>query len=257
MGSNETAEGNESKNKVVTNVIRKVTTTRKILRKVIIDGDGNEHEIEEIIDDPQVSISELEQPSIDIEEVQDKNDKLTSNSGLSKETLTNTSSKSEWTNIPIVRLDKMPSSPGVEIEELSDEEYYQTVHEEPMDLSTRLNVEATITTPSDDEGNVTTAGITENIEEIIDEPIDLSNKHKPLSNESSISSASSVITVIEAPLFKKSESTLSLDEEQPNVKFKPPTGKSKKRSSNRNSKLIKAEAEQHKAALRKRSESSG
>merc|ERR1711915_145739 len=106
--SNETAEGNESKNKVVTNVIRKVTTTRKILRKVIIDGDGNEHVIEEIIDDPQVSISELEQPSIDIEEVQDKNDKLTSNSGLSKETLTNTSSKSEWTNIPIVRLDKMP-----------------------------------------------------------------------------------------------------------------------------------------------------
>merc|ERR1711915_559865 len=181
----------------------------------------------------------------------------------SKETLINTSSKSEWTSIPIVRLDKMPSSSGVEIKELSDEEYNQTVQEDPMDLSTRLNVKATITISSDDEGNVTTEGITENIEEIIDEPIDLSNKHKPLSNESSISSASPVITVIEAPLFKKSESTLSLDEEQPNVKFKPPTGKSKKRSSNRNtsveidSKLIKAEAEQHKAALRKRSESSG
>eukprot|EP00091_Calanus_sinicus_P013407 TRINITY_DN29789_c0_g1_i1.p1 TRINITY_DN29789_c0_g1~~TRINITY_DN29789_c0_g1_i1.p1 ORF type:complete len:161 (+),score=49.82 TRINITY_DN29789_c0_g1_i1:26-484(+) len=91
----------------------------------------------------------------------------------------------------------------------------------------------------------------------------MGNKHKPLSNESSISSASSVVTVVEVQGYKRSESTLSLDEDQPSIRIKPPSGKSKNRAPSRptslenESKLVKAEAAQHKAALRKKSESSG
>merc|ERR1712106_99797 len=239
--------------KIVTQVTRKVTTNKKVIRRVIIDSDGVEHVTEEIIEQPSTTIEDTnEKPSIVIE---DTNKIPVLEHPRKKEA----SSDKEWVHIPIVRLDKIPSSPGVEIEELSDEELPQAVQDEPIDFSTKLNVEGLVTTPSDDESNVV---ITE-IEEINDEPIDLTNKHKPLSNESSISSASSIITVVEVQGYKRSESTLSLDEDQQNIRVKPPSGKSKNRTPSRptsmenDSKLVKAEAAQHRDALRKKSESSG
>merc|ERR1712073_173348 len=84
------------------------------------------------------------------------------------------SSNDGWTKIPIIRLDNNQVSQSVEIEELSDED-----QEEPIDLTNKLQDEGDDSTPSDEES------------------LDLSKKHKPLSNESSISStSSSVITVI-------------------------------------------------------------
>merc|ERR1712198_728894 len=84
-------------------------------------------------------------------------------------------SKSEWVDIKIVRLDKYESLTPVEITELSDEE---SVDE------TKLTVQGVVSTPSDDESYVETM----DAEEII---------HKPLSNESSIASNASVITIVE------------------------------------------------------------
>merc|ERR1712079_760517 len=98
------------------------------------------------------------------------------------------SSNDGWTKIPIIRLDNNQVSQTVEIEELSDED-----QEEPIDLTNKLQVEGVVSTPSDEEFSQEST----NIQELDDEPLDLSKKHEPLSNESSISStSSSVITVI-------------------------------------------------------------
>merc|ERR1712113_944391 len=98
------------------------------------------------------------------------------------------SSNDGWTKIPIIRLDNNQVSQTVEIEELSDED-----QEEPIDLTNKLQVEGVVSTPSDEEFSQEST----NIQELDDEPLDLSKKHKPLSNESSISStSSSLITVI-------------------------------------------------------------
>merc|ERR1712147_77293 len=68
--------------------------------------------------------------------------------------------KSEWVSIPIIRLDKEPSSPAVQIEELSDEE--QT---EPLDLTNKLVVEGVVSTPSDEESIAESVEIVEITEE--------------------------------------------------------------------------------------------
>merc|ERR1712106_225731 len=251
--------------KVITNVTRKVTTTKRVLRRVVIDADAVEHVTEEIIEEPNQITNIENTPSIVIEDTSQVSQSQFVKESASKESFktSESSSQKEWVNIPIVRLDKIPTSPGVEIEELSDEEFNQSIQDEPIDLSTRLNVEGLVTTPSDDESNLVITEEIGEIEEINDEPIDLTNKHKPLSNESSISSASSVVTVVEVPGYKRSESTLSLDEDQPSIRVKPPSGKSKNRTPSRptsmenDSKLVKAEAAQHRDALRKKSESSG
>ena len=54
--------------------------------------------------------------------------------------------KSEWIKIPIIRLDNEPSSPAVQIEELSDDELT-----EPFDLTNKLVVEGVVSIPSDEE----------------------------------------------------------------------------------------------------------
>ena len=144
-------------------ITRKTTKTTKVLRKVVIDEHGNKTDVEKDFiekrdDDNHESVK------IEIEKEKD-------------------APKSEWVSIPIIRLDKEPSSPAVQIEELSDEE--QT---EPLDLTNKLVVEGVVSTPSDEEN------VAESVEivEITEEP------HKPLSNTSSLSStSSSVITVVE------------------------------------------------------------
>ena len=153
----------EIKSKTI--ITRKTTKTTKVQRKVIIDEHGNKTEVEgDIIE----KSDDHESDNIEIEKEKD-------------------AAKSEWVSIPIIRLDKEPSSPAVQIEELSDEE--QT---EPLDLTNKLVVEGVVSTPSDEEN------VTESVEivEITDEDTD--KPHKPLSNTSSLSStSSSVITVVE------------------------------------------------------------
>merc|ERR1712233_18127 len=83
---------------------------------------------------------------------------------------------------------------------------------EPLDLTNKLTVvEGVVTTPSDEESVQDTI----EIEEIIDdEPIDLTVKHKPLSTESSLSSNSSVITVLEVEKSKSKEAEDIKEKEQ-------------------------------------------
>merc|ERR1712128_59762 len=54
--------------KVITNVTRKVTTTKRVLRRVVIDADGVEHVTEEIIDEPNQITNIENTPSIVIED---------------------------------------------------------------------------------------------------------------------------------------------------------------------------------------------
>ena len=151
-------EDTESNSKTV--ITRKTTKTTKVKRKVVIDEHGNKREVEKEINESDNKDTETEK---DV-------------------------SKSEWVNIPIIRLDKEPTSPAVQIEELSDEE--QT---EPLDLTNKLVVEGVVSTPSDEESVVESVEIVEITEEDTDRP------HNILSNKSSLSStSSSVITVVEA-----------------------------------------------------------
>merc|ERR1712227_87593 len=147
-------------------IIKKTTTSKHVIKKTIIAEDGSKN----IIEENAKSSADIKTENPKEAEKEKENDK-----------------NNEWTNIPIIRLDNLPS--GVEIQELSDEE-----QNEPIDLTNKLLVEGVVTTPSDEESVQETI----EIEEITDdEPIDLTVKHKPLSTESSLSSNSSVITVLE------------------------------------------------------------
>ena len=168
---------------------KRTTIKRKVIRKTIINAEGKEETIEEIIEEPEVDdeskiIEKVSLPTIEVDdgteveeikiEIVEGDEEISSNDG--------------WTKIPIIRLDNNQVSQTVEIEELSDED-----QEEPIDLTNKLQVEGVVSTPSDEEFSQEST----NIQELDDEPLDLSKKHKPLSNESSISStSSSVITVI-------------------------------------------------------------
>ena len=149
-------------------ITRKTTKTTKVQRKVIIDKHGNKIEVEK-----------------EISAKRDDDNQENDETKADKEK--DASKKSEWVNIPIIRLDREPSSPAVQIEELSDEE--QT---EPLDLTNKLVVEGVVSTPSDEENVVDSVEIVEITEE------DTDKTHKTLSNTSSLSStSSSVITVLE------------------------------------------------------------
>merc|ERR1712227_91568 len=121
-------------------IIKKTTTSKHVIKKTIIAEDGSKNIIEENA-----------QSSADIKTENPKE--------AEKEKENDSPKNNEWINIPIIRLDNLPS--GVEIQELSDEEQ--------------------------------------------NEPIDLTVKHKPLSTESSLSSNSSVITVLELEKTKSKE----------------------------------------------------
>merc|ERR1712029_564478 len=108
-------------------IIKKTTTSKHVIKKTIIAEDGSKNII--------------------VENVQSSAAIKTENPKEAEKEKENDSSKNnEWTNIPIIRLDNLPS--GVEIQELSDEEG-QT---EPLDLTNKLIVvEGVVTTPSDEE----------------------------------------------------------------------------------------------------------
>merc|ERR1712080_358569 len=167
-----------------------------------------------------------------------------------------------WRPIPIVRLDQ----DNLEITELSDVE-----QDEPLDLSARLGPVSNpvVTAPSDDESKEVEIEEIGVIQEIMDQPVEAA--HRTLSNNSSISSVSSsvssfssAVTVVEVPITRGGG---ECDPETGStIKTKPPSGQSLSRSASRQnsghetgftSRLVMAEAAQHKAALRKKSESSG
>merc|ERR1712212_596571 len=56
VSQNDTCTNDESgqpkTQKIVTNVTRKTTTTKRVLRRVVIDANGKEHVTEEILEDP-------------------------------------------------------------------------------------------------------------------------------------------------------------------------------------------------------------
>merc|ERR1712051_1049978 len=100
------------------------------------------------------------------------------------------------------------------------------------------------------------------IVEVSEEPSPTSS-HKPLSNNSSVSSVSSSVSAVTVIELQRGDSD---QETSIPVKTKPPTGVSKSRGTSRQnsgqetptgSRLVLAEAAQHKDALRKKSESSG
>merc|ERR1712029_1240843 len=157
-------------------IIKKTTTSKHVIKKTIIAEDGSKNIIVENVQSSAAIKSENPKEA-------------------EKEKANDSSKNKEWINIPIIRLDNLPS--GVEIQELSDEE-----QNEPIDMTNKLLVEGVVTTPSDEESVQETI----EIEEITDdEPIDLTVKHKPLSTESSLSSNSSVITVLELEKTKSKE----------------------------------------------------
>merc|ERR1712226_1175814 len=146
-----------------------------------------------------------------------------------------------------------------------------------MDLTIQsgLKAEPMVTTPSDEEAldltikpRITShdgeSGQVEEIGEIVEvseEPAPSS--HKPLSNNSSVSSVSSSVSAVTVIELQRGDSD---QETSIPVKTKPPMGKSKSRGTSRQnsgqetptgSRLVMAEAAQHKDALRKKSESSG
>ena len=150
--------------------------------------------------------------------------------------------KDGWKSIPIIRLDQTQTS-GVEIVELSDED--QT---EPLDLTQTLTVEGVVTSPSDEESNADTI----EIEEVHDdEPLDLSKKHKPLSNESSISSSSSVITVIEVPKPVGAEDGGSVKAESSQEKVDPSKGSETENRWSVNIPIIKLDQKDEKSPAKK------
>merc|ERR1712061_932992 len=169
--------------------LKKYLSDNTELDNKTINAEGKEETIEEIIEKPEVDdeskiIEKVSLPTIEVDdgteveeikiEIVEGDEEISTNDG--------------WTKIPIILLDNNQVSQSVEIEELSDED-----QEEPIDLTNKLQVEGVVSTPSDEEFSQEST----NILELDDEPLDLSKKHKPLSNESSISStSSSVITVI-------------------------------------------------------------
>merc|ERR550539_255306 len=110
----------------------------------------------------------------------------------------------------------------------------------------------------------TESGEVEDIGEIVDVSEDPSlGSHKSLSNKSSVSSVSSSVSAVTVIEMQRGDSD---QETSIPVKTKPPTGVSKSRGTSRQnsgqetptgSRLVLAEAAQHKDALRKKSESSG
>merc|ERR1719370_554050 len=121
-----------------------------------------------------------------------------------------------------------------------------------------LTIKSRTATHDDESGQVEEIG---EIVEVSEEPA--ASSHKPLSNNSSVSSVSSSVSAVTVIELQRGDSD---PETSIPVKTKPPTGISKSRGTSRQnssqesptgSRLVLAEAAQHKDALRKKSESSG
>ena len=116
VSQNDTCTNDESgqpkTQKIVTNVTRKTTTTKRVLRRVVIDANGKEHVTEEILGDP-VDLGEPPQntklenkPSMVVE---DTSQKVTKTKEETKHTTESTSQK-DWVNIPIVEIAQIAST---------------------------------------------------------------------------------------------------------------------------------------------------
>merc|ERR1712223_135834 len=260
---------------LVTKVTKTTTKRTRVVRRVMIGPDGKELVTEEVVEEPEglqmaddtiKNTSEAETMSQDHKNISEEE------AGAQDDTEDHVAvaeqkeerKEESWRSIPIIRLDQNQ----LEITEMSDEE-----QDEPMDLTLKpgLMIEPMVTTPSDEEpmdltskqgasepGQVEEIG---EIVEVIEEPT--MSGHKPLSNNSSVSSVSSSLSAVTVIEVQRSDSD---QESWIPVKNKPPTGISKPRGTSRQnsgqetppgSRLVMAEAAQHKDALRKKSESSG
>merc|ERR1712045_468761 len=126
---------------------KRTTIKRKVIRKIIINAEGKEETMEELIEEPEVDdeskiIEKVSLPTIEVDDgAEDEEIKIEIVEGDEE-----ISSNDGWTKIPIIRLYNNQVSQSVEIEELSDED-----QEEPIDLTNKLQVEGVVSTPSDEE----------------------------------------------------------------------------------------------------------
>ena len=276
----DSSTGNTSQSKNITkNITKKTTKQTRVIRRVVMGPDGQETVTEELVEEPTyVEVTE-NKGHTEAErqcKVQDQN-KAEENALATSGREEKKQKGHEWRPIPIMRLDQNQ----LEITELSDEEQDEPMDltcqaentsepmitapsDEPLDLSVYkgLTLEPVVTTPSDDDSSPDVEEIGEIVEvsndSVVGGHIPLSTKSSVSSIASSVSSVSSAVTVIE---IQQGDS----DQGSPGaIRSKPPKPPSRVTSrqnsgqeSGKGSKLVMAEAAQHRDALRKKSESSG